>query len=383
VWRSGESYLNKSRDSRAKDSILVHLREIRTLIQSSCLLCLVYRVKTVMIFKNNRQIRLPNGLQIRYVSRSDAKFLTNEILTRKTYFPPAISQLLHSTSTDRPRRIIDVGSNIGLFSIGAAQELVSQDALIIAIEPIPDIFNVLKHNIDSYQTWTMHNSSTSGEAIDTSSLPPPPPPSSSAPTTKPTSTTIIPVNCGIGDGSIPETEFTFYKCAAGWSTMLPDSSGTIQHDMTIFLKRAVVDGGLESSLDAGISAWQYYILKLSYTIFPSLFQLVQTAAVNVLLSRKAVVRCQLKTVSDLMKEYAIEDGVDLLKIDCERAEIDVLRGVQPHHWQCIRSVVMECHEEAVESVTELLRRYYNHVDVGQDAALLGTSLYNITSYSIK
>jgi len=340
-----------------------------------------------MIFKNNNQIRLPNGLQIRYVSRSDAKFLTNEILTRKTYFPAAISQLLHSTSTDRPRRIIDVGSNIGLFSIGAAQELVSQDALIIAIEPIPNIFNVLKHNIDSYQTWTMHNSSTNREAIDTSSLPPPPPPppppSSSAPTTKPTSTTIIPVNCGIGDGSIPETEFTFYKYAAGWSTMFPDSSGTIQQDMTIFLKRAVVDGGLESSLDAGITAWQYCILKLLYTTSPSLFQLVQTAAVNVLLTRKAVVRCQLKTVSDLMKEYEIEDGVDLLKIDCERAELDVLRGVQPHHWQCIRSVVMECHEEAVESVTELLRRYYHHVHVAQDAALLGTSLYNITSYSIK
>lgn len=339
-----------------------------------------------MNFKNNRQITLPNGLQIRYVSRSDAKFLTNEILTRKTYFPAAISQLLHSTSSHRPHRIVDIGANIGLFSLGAAQELVSKDALIIAVEPIPDIFNVLEHNIDSYQTWAMQNRSTNRETIDTSSRSPSSSLSQSslsAPTTTPSTTTIIPVNCGIGDGSITETEFTFYKSAAGWSTMHPDSSGTIQQDMTIFLKIAVVDGGLETSLDAGISAWQYYILKLLYTTSPYLFQLVQSAAVNVLLSRKAVIRCPLKTVSDLMKEYGLEDGVDLLKIDCERAEMDVLRGIQQQHWQYIRSVVMECHEEAVESATELLRRYYHHIDVDQDSVLLGTSLYTITSYSIK
>lgn len=46
-----------------------------------------------------------------------------------------------------------------------------------------------------------------------------------------------------------------------------------------------------------------------------------------------------------MRRPELRDGpVDLLKIDVERAELAVLRGVQPEDWPRIRQVSMEVHD---------------------------------------
>jgi len=51
----------------------------------------------------------------------------------------------------------------------------------------------------------------------------------------------------------------------------------------------------------------------------------------------------MKTMSAFMKEESI-DRVDLLKIDVERAEADVLRGISEEDWPRIRQVVAEVHD---------------------------------------
>jgi FkbM family methyltransferase len=84
------------------------------------------------------------------------------------------------------------------------------------------------------------------------------------------------------------------------------------------------------------------------------------------------------TVSALLRRHAVP-SVDLLKVDVERAELDVLRGVEDQHWPLVRAVVAEVHDEAgrLAAVQDLLRRHGFTVEVHQDPLLAGTDLYEL------
>ena len=67
------------------------------------------------------------------------------------------------------------------------------------------------------------------------------------------------------------------------------------------------------------------------------------------------VDCELLTLSAVMDRYQIEE-IHLLKVDVEKAELDVLRGVQLRHWPSIHHVVVEAQgEHRIVEVQELLR----------------------------
>jgi hypothetical protein len=57
----------------------------------------------------------------------------------------------------------------------------------------------------------------------------------------------------------------------------------------------------------------------------------------------------------------------LLKVDVERAELDVLRGVREEHWPLVRQVAMEVHDgggggEGVASTSKSLRNGVHHAN---------------------
>ncbi|MFF6995686.1 FkbM family methyltransferase [Streptomyces sp. NPDC008313] len=84
------------------------------------------------------------------------------------------------------------------------------------------------------------------------------------------------------------------------------------------------------------------------------------------------------TVTDLVRRYGLA-RVDLLKVDVERAELDVLRGVEQGLWPLIGAVVAEVHDEdgRLDAVRRLLRSHGFTVDVRQDPLLAGTALYDV------
>ncbi|MFE4976930.1 FkbM family methyltransferase [Kitasatospora sp. NPDC056651] len=84
------------------------------------------------------------------------------------------------------------------------------------------------------------------------------------------------------------------------------------------------------------------------------------------------------TVSELIERHRI-DRVALLKVDVERAELDVLRGVEPRHWPRIDAVVAEVHDERdrLAACVELLRSRGFTVTVTQDPLLADTVLYDL------
>ncbi|MDO0931196.1 FkbM family methyltransferase [Streptomyces sp. DG2A-72] len=87
------------------------------------------------------------------------------------------------------------------------------------------------------------------------------------------------------------------------------------------------------------------------------------------------------TVSDLMSEQDLR-SVALLKVDVERAELDVLRGVDAADWPRIGAVVAEVHDEGgrLTQLSELLRDVGFSLRVRQDPALRGTELYEVYAY---
>ncbi len=86
--------------------------------------------------------------------------------------------------------------------------------------------------------------------------------------------------------------------------------------------------------------------------------------------------CDLRTLSDVFRELSVGD-VDLLKIDVEKAEMDVLDGIGEHDWPRIRQLVVEVHDERgrLASISRDLRRRGFSVTSRQDPVMRGTPIH--------
>ena len=90
--------------------------------------------------------------------------------------------------------------------------------------------------------------------------------------------------------------------------------------------------------------------------------------------------CAMTTVSDIMQDHSLSE-IDLLKIDVERAELDVLLGISKTDWRLISQVVLEVHDVQgrLEHVLHMLKDTagFTSVTVTQDETLTGSTLYNV------
>jgi non-ribosomal peptide synthase protein (TIGR01720 family)/FkbM family methyltransferase len=92
--------------------------------------------------------------------------------------------------------------------------------------------------------------------------------------------------------------------------------------------------------------------------------------------------CQLRTISEVVREHGVE-RIDLLKIDVEKSELNVLRGIDEPDWAKIRQIVLEVHdlEGRLAEIVGLLEGHGFAVTVEQDALLKGTDIHNL--YAIR
>jgi len=83
---------------------------------------------------------------------------------------------------------------------------------------------------------------------------------------------------------------------------------------------------------------------------------------------------ELRTLSRVIADERI-DRIDLLKINVEKSELDVLRGLSEEDWPKIRQMVIEVDEERnLQTITTLLARHGFDVLVEQDELLRRTEL---------
>lgn len=88
--------------------------------------------------------------------------------------------------------------------------------------------------------------------------------------------------------------------------------------------------------------------------------------------------CRLETLSTVIRAEQVT-RIDLLKIDVEKSELDVLRGLEDEHWPLVRQAVVEVHDVdgQLAEVEALLRRRGFTMTTEQESTLTGTRLYNV------
>ncbi len=95
---------------------------------------------------------------------------------------------------------------------------------------------------------------------------------------------------------------------------------------------------------------------------------------------------RVRRLSNVMREERVSH-IDLLKIDVQRAGLEVLQGIDAEDWAKIDQIVMEAHDRVgegsrghVEEIARLLEHNGYQVVVEQEPLLRGTDLYNIYAW---
>ncbi|HYN20668.1 MAG TPA: amino acid adenylation domain-containing protein, partial [Thermoanaerobaculia bacterium] len=231
--------------------------------------------------------------------------------------------LRHGVDLPEDACVFDIGANIGLFSLIAGRG--RPRGRVWAFEPIAPVFEALRLNADLY-----------------------------APNVK-----LFPYGLGASER---QAELTFYPRYTMMSGLAEYAVPEREADV---VRRYLHN--LERSGDAGAGR----LLEHAGDLLAGRFEPEM---------RPGLIR----RLSDVLHEDAIE-RIDLLKIDVQRAELDVLQGLDEADWPKVRQVVMEVHSEGrdgrLREVRELLERHGLETYAEQDELLEGTDRWNL--YAIR
>ncbi len=234
------------------------------------------------------------------------------------------SYLRHNLKLPQGAIVFDVGANIGMFSLFTGSECPT--ASIYAFEPLPPIFSKLERN------------------------------------TRRLSNPVRLFCCGLSDrpGEVP---FTFYP---GYSTMSTETAYADTAAERAFIKRRVLEEPQHAAMVGG--KLDHLDDLLSYRF------------------REVQYSCRLRCASEIIEEYQLP-RIDFLKIDVQRAEMDVLNGIDEAHWPKIQQIAMEIHDSPGTATqgrlqqvnTDLGRRGFT-VAVEHDEKLDGTERYTLFAW---
>ncbi|VXC05945.1 hypothetical protein FLAVO9AF_50049 [Flavobacterium sp. 9AF] len=100
--------------------------------------------------------------------------------------------------------------------------------------------------------------------------------------------------------------------------------------------------------------------------------------VDFIIDSQEEVLCQIRTISTIIEEEQI-DKIDLLKIDVEKAELDVINGIQEKDWNKIKQIIIEVHdkENRLEFIKSTLLEKGYSVKIEQEMDLQNSRLYII------
>ncbi len=246
-------------------------------------------------------------MSVYHLNKHETDFLYKEIFTERIY-------LKHGIALDANACVVDIGANIGLFSLFIKTECHS--ARIHAFEPIPDLNRILKLNMSRY-----------GQSVKV-------------------------YQNGMSD-SEKDAVFTYYPDYSILSGLHSDPSSDSQVLAATIRQQWAEDG-------RSVNVPDEYVNWL----------------VQMKLGQKIEVKCRLKTVSGLVREAGI-DQIDLLKIDAEKSELAILQGIQESDWPIIKQMVLEVHSVSeVELVVPMLQNKGFAIEVEKEGQFAKADVFN-------
>ncbi|WP_243869551.1 FkbM family methyltransferase [Streptomyces liangshanensis] len=218
--------------------------------------------------------------------------------------------------------VFDVGANIGMFSLFVGARCPSAE--VFAFEPVADVFDPLRRNLEQH--------GVSARVF----------------------------HLGLSDVD-QDITFNFYP---GISIMSCQSDYADLENEVGLIKRYV-----ENARENGPSGRDAHLAEVE-SLVSERFELTER-------------RCTLRRFSTVIDESAVS-RVDLLKIDVQRAELDVLHGIDDRHWPLVQQISMEVHDEEgtptegrVRQVRSLLSGQGFRVAVAEEDLLKGTGRYAV------
>lgn len=250
------------------------------------------------VLEGHQRYTLPDGMTVAHQHDFIARGLYQEIFEQSIY-------LRHGLALEDGGVVVDVGANIGLFTLFAHRRAAGVRSFLF--EPVPNTFTVLEANVRLY-------------GLDARLF-----------------------NCALGEKE-GRASFTYYPFSSGlsgrYADVVKDRAAT----------RSIIQHWLGPGKRLAGDAGAFHISGDELERF--LDDRFQSESFS----------CRVRTLSDVIQEEGIEQ-IDLLKVDAEKSEYDVLRGIAPEHWPLIRQIALEVHtDELLAKVTSLLdHRGYDYV----------------------
>jgi len=245
---------------------------------------------------------LPDGAPVAHLNRNETEYIYNEIFVQQAY-------LRHGITIAEGDSIVDVGANIGLFTVFASR--LAKNLRIVACEPNPAAFACLEANAAAW-----------GAGVR-----------------------CLPLGLSRESGSADLTWFEGLSLLSGFY-----ADAATEREM---VKRYVLNQ--QAAADN-----ERFVADVGDVIDDRL--------------RARTVAARLRTLSSVIAEEGME-RIDLLKVNVEKSELDVLRGIDADDWPKIRQAVIEVDQhDHVEPITQLLERHGFDVMVEQDPLLRHTEL---------
>jgi FkbM family methyltransferase len=220
--------------------------------------------------------------------------------------------------------VFDVGANIGMFSLFVSARCPS--ARVFAFEPVPEVFAKLRTNV----------------------------------TTRETPARLYPFGLSDRDGEIT---FNFYP---GISIMSCRSEYADFDN-----ERQLIKMYVERGREYGPPGREEHLTAVEALMAQEFEQETRT--------------CELRRTSEAIEETDVP-RIDLLMIDVQRAELDVLRGIDDRHWPLVQQVSMEVHDETghptagrLPQVVTLLEKQGFQVAAAESELLAGGGRFAVTA----
>ncbi|HEX8500621.1 MAG TPA: FkbM family methyltransferase [Pyrinomonadaceae bacterium] len=211
--------------------------------------------------------------------------------------------------------VFDVGANVGFFTLFAHRR--ARDVRVYAFEPAPPLFEALGENVARHGVNARL------------------------------------FNCGVSDRS-GTAAFTFYPNSSGMSSFYADEREereALRAIMRNQLRQGV--GGMEQVMRHADDLLDERLKAFGY-------------------------ECRLRTLSEVIAEERV-GVIDFLKVDVQKSELDVLRGVADEDWPKIRQIVVEVHDLGgrLDEIRGMLEGRGYAVAVEQDDHYEESILYNL------
>ena len=243
--------------------------------------------KALPLEKQAKAFHFADGSTIYHQSDRQLAMLYQEIMEDGIYFK-------HGISVPENGLVLDLGANVGSFSIDLHQRQPS--ATVIAVEPIPQIFSALKKNFEHRQI--------KGRIL----------------------------NYGVSNKKETAT-FNYYPEMAGMSGRFADQE-TILSAVGQYMAHD------RASAKGDAKHWAGTQREVVETFYENVDGSKEFEQYLSSLYQSEEVECQLTTVSDIIDELKIQ-SIDLLKLDVEKSECLVLEGIREEHWAMIHHFAIE------------------------------------------